>query len=113
MPNIKEKLVELYNKLEQEGLAVIAGKSDMADLMIANGVTFATDNNVGDKQNQADRIRAMSDEELAKWLADIWDCYDCSEHERLGDSPLLREEPCDQKCEEHCLNWLRQPADET
>lgn len=40
MPDIKEKLVELYNKLEKEGLAVIAGKADMADLMIANGVTI-------------------------------------------------------------------------
>jgi hypothetical protein len=59
----------------------------------------------------ADRIRAMSDEELAEWLADTWDCHDCSEHERLGDNPLLREEPCDQKCEQHCFEWLKQPAE--
>lgn len=36
---MREKLIEIYNKLEEEGLACIAGKGDMADLMIANGVT--------------------------------------------------------------------------
>lgn len=61
--------------------------------------------------SNADRIRAMSDEELAEWLADIWDCNLCSEHERLDGEPLLRNEQCDQRCEEHCLEWLKQPAD--
>ena len=37
---MRERLIELYNKLEDEGLAVIAGKANMADLMIANGVTI-------------------------------------------------------------------------
>ena len=59
----------------------------------------------------ADRVRAMSDEELAHELADIWDCHNCSEHERLDGHPLLREEQCDQKCEQHCLEWLKQPAE--
>ena len=36
----REKLIEIYNKLEDEGLAVIAGKKAMADIMIANGVTI-------------------------------------------------------------------------
>lgn len=58
----------------------------------------------------ADRIRAMTDEELAHELADIWDCHKCSEHERLDGHPLLREEQCDQKCEQHCLEWLQQPC---
>lgn len=62
-------------------------------------------------QTNADRIRAMSDEELAEWLADDgWDCHNCSEHERLSDNPLLRDERCDEKCAEHCLDWLRQPV---
>lgn len=38
----REKLIALYNRLEDEGLACIAGKADMADLMIANGVTVQT-----------------------------------------------------------------------
>ena len=61
----------------------------------------------------ADRIRGMNDEELAKHLADIgWDCHFCTEHWRLDNEPLLRGEKCDEKCAEHCLKWLQQPAEE-
>ena len=60
----------------------------------------------------ADHIRAMSDEELAKHLVDIgWDCHLCAEHRRLDNEPLLRGEKCDEKCAEHCLQWLKQPAE--
>ena len=59
----------------------------------------------------ADRIRAMSDEELVKHLVDIgWDCHLCAEHRRLDNEPFLRGEKCDGKCEEHCLEWLQHPA---
>lgn len=55
----------------------------------------------------ADRIRAMSDEELAKFLCNFRSC-DSSEH------------PCNGcKAEPHChtghngmINWLQQPAEE-
>ena len=40
MPNTREKLIELYNKLEEDGLAITAGKAAMADLMVAAGVTI-------------------------------------------------------------------------
>lgn len=64
-------------------------------------------------QTKADRIRAMSDEELATHLHDIgWDCHLCAEHRRLENEPLLRGEKCDVKCVEHCLEWLKQPAEE-
>ena len=60
----------------------------------------------------ADHIRAMSDEELAKHLVDIgWDCHLCAEHRRLDNEPLLRGEKCDEKCAEHCLEWIQQPAE--
>ena len=60
----------------------------------------------------ADRIRSMSDEELAKHLVDIgWDCNLCAEHRRLDNEPLLRGEKCDEKCAEHCLEWIQQPAE--
>lgn len=59
----------------------------------------------------ADCIRAMSDEELAKHLSDIcWDCHFCTEHWRLDNEPLMRGEKCDEKCAEHCLEWLQQPC---
>ena len=64
-------------------------------------------------QTNADRIRAMSDEELATHLHDIgWDCHLCAENRRLENEPLLRGEKCDEKCVEHCLEWLKQPAEE-
>lgn len=57
--------------------------------------------------SNADRIRAMSDEELAKFLCDFRSC-DSSAH------------PCDGcKAEPHChtghsgmIDWLSQPAEE-
>lgn len=62
--------------------------------------------------SNADRIRAMSDEELAGHLNCIgWDCHLCAEHRRLDNEPLLRNEKCDENCFEHCLEWLKQPAD--
>lgn len=65
-------------------------------------------------QTNADRIRAMSDEQLATHLHDIgWDCYLCTEHIRLDNEPLLRGEKCDERCVDHCLEWLKQPAEDT
>lgn len=60
----------------------------------------------------ADHIRSMTDEELAKHLVDIgWDCHLCAEHRRLDNEPLLRGEKCDEKCAEHCLEWLQHPTE--
>lgn len=60
----------------------------------------------------ADRIRAMSDEELAIFLEYFGCCHYCSEHERLSDNRWFSDERCDEKCAEHCLEWLKQPAEE-
>lgn len=66
----------------------------------------------GKPVTNADRIRNMTDEELATHLHDIgWDCHLCAEHRRLDNEPLLRGEKCDEKCVEHCLEWLKQPAE--
>ena len=63
-------------------------------------------------QTNADRIRSMSDEELAKHLVDIGlDYHLCAEHRRLDNEPLLCGEKCNEKCAEHCLDWLQQPAE--
>lgn len=63
-------------------------------------------------KTNADRIRAMSDEELARHLHCIgWDCHLCAEYKRLDNEPLLRDQKCDENCFEHCLEWLKQPAE--
>ena len=53
----------------------------------------------------ADRIRAMSDEELAELLTTgkgNFDCFEChaTPHE------------CEANCKEGCIVWLQQPAEE-
>ena len=53
----------------------------------------------------ADRIRAMSDEELAKMLTvgkGTFACFKCLE---FGDGE------CSMKCDERCLEWLQQTAE--
>lgn len=48
----------------------------------------------------ADKIRKMSDEELAHlFVEDYWGCIECSGAVK-----------CDGNCEAHCLNWLREVA---
>lgn len=49
----------------------------------------------------ADRIRAMSDEELSKMLTGVPIVFDCTKCEE-----------CTMKCDEQCLKWLQQPVEE-
>ena len=67
---------------------------------------------VPENPTNADRIRAMSDEELAKFLECFGCCHNCTEHHRLGDVRFFQDEKCDEQCEQHCLEWLKQPAEE-
>ena len=57
------------------------------------------------KQTNADRIRAMSDYELAQMLATgkwTFTCLKCME---------FIDGECSMKCDERCLEWLKQPAE--
>ena len=63
------------------------------------------------QRTNADRIRAMSDEELAAFLDCFGCCQHCSEHERLSDNRWFSDERCDEMCVTHCLEWLKQPAE--
>jgi len=52
----------------------------------------------------ADRIRAMSDEELAKFIGEEgFHCEICSKGVNSE---------CDLRCSTYCLEWLQQPAEE-
>lgn len=53
-------------------------------------------------QTNADRIRAMSDEELCEMLTIGTGGFDCG---TCRDS-----NECDRECELHCAEWLKQPA---
>ena len=64
----------------------------------------ARDCNYFREMTNADRIRAMTDEELAFNIGDgFFGCPQCSQ----GDC-----RKCDLECEKHCLEWLQSPAEE-
>lgn len=58
------------------------------------------------KMTNYERIKAMTLDEMAEFLHEIFDCNDCSEHQRLSDNPLLKDEKCDGRCKQHCRELL-------
>ena len=57
------------------------------------------------QMTNADRIRTMSDEELAKMLTVGKGAFACLECREIGDGE------CYMQCGERCLEWLQQPAE--
>lgn len=55
-------------------------------------------------QTNADRIRAMSDEELAEWLDSLRYGFGCELCEKVFKG-------CDENCRTHFMEWLKQPAE--
>ena len=64
---VKEKLVELLDIIIQPGQKTLG---DIADYLISHGVTVQ-ECKLGAKKSNADRIRSMSDEELAEFIVNI------------------------------------------
>lgn len=61
------------------------------------------------KPTNADRIRGMSDEELAVFMRNMMDCVSC--HKVMSRSDIT----CTgnyKECVKRCKQWLRQPAEE-
>lgn len=54
----------------------------------------------------ADRIRAMSDKELAELMRSMMDCDSC------GNMFSFKCDGSYEHCSSVCLNWLQQPAEE-
>ena len=60
-------------------------------------------------QTHADRIRAMSDEELADaWMKDVAVCHRCVYTEECECDEYVTIE----KCKEGLLKWLKQPVED-
>lgn len=62
-------------------------------------------------KTNADKIRAMTDEKLATFLESFGCCHNCSEHHRLGGVRFYSDEKCDEQCQTHLMDWLKQPAE--
>ena len=59
-------------------------------------------------KTNADRIRSMTDEEMAVFLECFGGCHYCSEYEKaMFDNDGILD--CDGDCEQHILYWLKQP----
>jgi hypothetical protein len=60
----------------------------------------------------ADRIRAMSDEELAKVFEEIaFDVYNCNECQTEYMKKIKSRANCGNECDLCILEWLKQPAE--
>ena len=57
-------------------------------------------------KTNADRIRAMSDEELVKMMTTPGEGFSCSKCWEIGDGE------CYMNCEEQCLEWLKRSVEE-
>ena len=94
----REKLIYILMDELPEEHPLVGNVRGLVDILIANGVV------VREKpQTNADRIRAMSDEELA-WELMVWrfDAYSKAK----GDESTL---PSSQKT---ILDWLKQPVED-
>ena len=62
----------------------------------------------------ADRIRAMSDEELAVFLDDLTClCVDCNDHDGVNENCPIYKQGCGRYCEpKDLMDWLQQPSEE-
>ena len=64
-------------------------------------------------KTNADRIRAMSDEDLANFLHNVvckFMCEYCKEYERI--KAAKGHANCNSECDKAYLKWLKQPAEE-
>ena len=59
--------------------------------------------------SNADRIRTMSDMELAIHLNIGWECSTCKEQIWIDNKFSLGD--CDMNCVGHCLKWLKKPSE--
>ena len=85
-----------------------AGKD--RDFVCVNGVSCKI--TTGKSQTNADRIRSMSDEELAEFLTHInpTNCQDCAFSHGWRCQPDRDDYSDFKKCEEGRKRWLKQPA---
>ena len=89
------------------------GKKDICECDILCADCQHYDNTGGKKwQTNADRIRAMSDEELAKIIKTIaFDVYNCNEGQNKSMKMVKGRCMCEFNCDECILELLKQPAE--
>ena len=109
--DVREKLVEIIQN--SVGGCARHWAEVIADGLIAHGVTVQ-ECKLGVKKTNADRIKAMSDEELAEFLTHInpTNCKDCAFSHGWRCQPDRDDYSDFEKCKEGRRRWLQQPAEE-
>ena len=115
--DVREKLVELLKSVLpnfRNNMAYWGEKPiyEFADCLLANGVTVQ-ECKLGAKKTNADRIRNMTDEELAEFLTDInpTSCQDCGFSHGWRCQPDRDDYSDFEKCKEGRKRWFQQPAE--
>ena len=105
--NVKEKLIEIL----EEPCGGLYPAYELADYLLDNGVTVQ-ECKLGVKKTNADYIRSMSDEELAKFLTHMnpANCQDCAFSHGWRCQPDRDDYSDFEKCKEGRKRWLKQPA---
>lgn len=107
--DVREKLAELLKSVLpnfRNNMAYWGEKPiyEFADCLLANGVTVQ-ECKLGVKKTNADRIRSMTDEELALWICGV---YDIEEENGKFINGIIIPGYAPHDIEE----WLQQPAEE-
>ena len=99
MDNTREKLIDILTTAHESYYSKFDPSKTymdvMADHLIANGVVISK---METTTTNADRIRAMSDDDLAYWIMCPYDSVYCNGIEH--------------NCVECTKEWLQQPAEE-
>lgn len=115
--DVREKLVEILKQAPFEGKVLDEWWWEekikrIADHLISNGVTVQEWISVKDhtpteaSMNNADKIRSMSDEELAAWIAGMSTICECCAELNECESPRDFN-----RCSHGVDDWLKQPAE--
>jgi hypothetical protein len=88
-------------------VSVCKKRPKMPGAKIAECNTFRDRLNKEKPTTNADRIRAMSDENLAEWINDTGVICNLCAYQKECDAPCSRE-----TCIEGIAKWLQQPAEE-
>lgn len=96
------KYGKLIENLPPNMKPTIFGMAVKADYALPDDYDFLVQYEPPQPKTNADRIRAMTDEELAEWLSDMHDTVTCPNNGAID---------CNPSCKRCWLDWLKQEGE--